>query len=635
MRKVLQVGGLLVLILAAGGTAFWYQSHRKPSYVPYDAELEYLKVLNDSGSAKDPRTVLLLMAEFINAKRTQEGISKFESYLQEYKLSNAQKAIYLCALGLLRAVHTEDIFPLRQPGWVRETIRILEEARTLSGNDEFVIRWTTGIVYSRLPGFFGKRDQAREDLEWCIRNISKAIDIGWIREAQFHLALVYHKNGEESQAQEYLALSGYKDFQKQIILTTNFSAELKKGHTAGVPKLIESIPGKIFTLSGFEFSDFNFVISDDGKELIGIDTGTTPQTARQAFQVLKEKMPNLPPLTTVFITHSHWDHLGGYHFYRELNPDAVFYARENYRHELDIVLKTPLTFPYFLGTGFHLDLISDFRPGVTVAEHTTLQVGETTIELFPVHGGETEDALFIYLPQHSVLYIGDFLMPYFGGPFKEEGNIPGLFEAIDLVAKLNPSILIHGHEPLTRILDTPATLVRLKQHLQWLRNETLRLTHTGTVGRADLHRLNLIPPAFHETAEIQIAYLAMRENFINRIYDQDQGYWQLGDLNGIDALGDQEYGALLTQYFRLSENQIASAIQKMIQNGDYALARHTLNWAFTQYPDSPPLNSLKKQVYLKLKEKFQAISPFKFIVYSEMVEDETPQLKLQTEMSEN
>jgi len=52
----------------------------------------------------------------------------------------------------------------------------------------------------------------------------------------------------------------------------------------------------------------------------------------------------------------------------------------------------------------------------------------------------------------SVMFVGDFIMPYLGAPFIEEGDFQGLLDAIDVVVEKHPQHLLHGHEPLTRNL---------------------------------------------------------------------------------------------------------------------------------------------------------------------------------------
>jgi glyoxylase-like metal-dependent hydrolase (beta-lactamase superfamily II) len=87
-------------------------------------------------------------------------------------------------------------------------------------------------------------------------------------------------------------------------------------------------------LSPVLITEYYFVVSEDGRELISIDAGTRPDFARAAYEALRARAPGLPELTTVFITHSHWDHIGGHAYFRSLNPNLRFYARTNYQEEL-------------------------------------------------------------------------------------------------------------------------------------------------------------------------------------------------------------------------------------------------------------------------------------------------------------
>jgi alkyl sulfatase BDS1-like metallo-beta-lactamase superfamily hydrolase len=52
----------------------------------------------------------------------------------------------------------------------------------------------------------------------------------------------------------------------------------------------------LYALSGFEFTEYYFVVSDDGRELIGIDAGTRPDSAKAAYEALRAHAPGLPSL---------------------------------------------------------------------------------------------------------------------------------------------------------------------------------------------------------------------------------------------------------------------------------------------------------------------------------------------------
>ena len=627
VRRSLRVSLILLIgtsLLGSGCT-----TTSTAPYQTYHPELEYLKSLHQAGPVTDPQIVAFLMQQFMNTNQLHAGIAFFESFLEKYEaqLSSEQKALYLGALGVLRASYANQVPLWRRIAWVNETIEMLENARTLSNNESFLVRWMTGVVYAQLPDRFNKADAAMADLKWCVDDISKAPHAGWLREVFYHLAVLYNRTNDQKQARAYLQLSGYDSFDKRITLTTPYAVNATKGHTFYPKRLREIVPGKIFNLSGFEFTEYYFVVSKDGKELISIDAGTRPDSAQAAYEFLRDRFPDLPPLTTVFVTHAHWDHVGGHRYFRQLGPQVKFYARDNYRKELEIVTKgiRGFRFTYFFGTDFKEEFISNFKPDVALDQRTEVTVGGTHFDLIPVPGGETIDGMFIHVPEHGALFVGDFIMPYIGAPFLEEGNIQGLFEAIDVAVSLNPQHLLHGHEPLTRIWSSPALLAKIKTHLQWLYRETLKGIWTG-MDRTAIHHQNLMPPFIHQNSDVQLPFLVMRENVINRLYDQNIGYWQ-PDLQGMDHLSQEEFGSLLTRYLELSEQELASAIEKMLSSGDHELGARTTTWALTQYPSNKKLQELKELAFLKLKEKYQEFNPFKFIIYSQSIHHETPQLQ--------
>src|SRR5216683_785970 len=117
-------------------------------------ELEYLKAVNSAAPPRDPQLLFLLMAQYSNANLQGEGAEFFSARLKEFglRLTDAQKALYLSAIGLLRAQHASSVSLLHRVGYVKETIAILEQAKQLSGGKIFVVNWIAGIVHTELPG---------------------------------------------------------------------------------------------------------------------------------------------------------------------------------------------------------------------------------------------------------------------------------------------------------------------------------------------------------------------------------------------------------------------------------------------------------------------------------------------------
>ncbi len=596
---------------------------------PTRPELEYLKIVNDAGPVQDPQLLFLLMAQYQNANRLTDGIAHFERLLEGYGpgLTPPQRALYLSALGLLRATQTANVSLLLRIGWVRQTSAIFDEAKSITDGRLFLARWGSGIFHARVPALFGRQEAAIEDLEWCLTNADQAPSPGWLREATFHLALLIHnRDASDPRAMELLQRSGYPSFEKRDFLTTPFAVNAAAGATFAAPRIREVVPGSVWALSGFEFTEYYFIRSADRQQLIAIDAGTRSDSARAAYDALRSRVGELPPLTTVFITHAHWDHIGGHEAFRALHPGVTFYGRENSRDEIEIMLNAPRTEDFehfFFGEGFSMAPIRSYRPDVEVSKTTTVTIGGTEVRLIPVGGGETLDALFIFLPGSRVLFVGDFIMPFFGAPFLEEGNLEGLFAAIDTVQALAPSHLLHGHEPLTRVFTPPVT-AQVKRQLEWLRAEVRTLIRAGTP-RSEIHRRNLVPPFIAQTPDAQLAYLVVRENFINRLFDQSTGYWQSG-LVGLDHLAPQDIAYAYARYFGLSDSALVAAVDKMLEHGDLELAARTIDEARLAFPASEPVRITRVRVYERLREKYQEFNPFKFFIYSGQIGRETPQM---------
>jgi glyoxylase-like metal-dependent hydrolase (beta-lactamase superfamily II) len=618
---------LCVLLLIVGGVLI-LRSGDNPAAKRRSADLEYLKAVNSVAVLKDPELLFVLMTEFANSNLQGEGAEFFSARLKQFgpQLTPVQKSLYLGIIGLLRAQHASSVPLLERYGYVKDTIAMLDQTKQLSGGQVFVVNWIAGVVHTELPGYFHQRKAAQEELAWCVNHADKAPHPAWLREVYYHLGKLALNNGDTARAQEYLRRSGYSDFDHPITLATPFSEDKVAGHAFAPRRIREVVPHRVYALSGFEFTEYYFVVSKDGRELIAIDAGTRPDFAKGAYEALQAYAPGLPPLTTVFVTHAHWDHVGGHSYFRGLNSHPKFYGRGNYQEEFDKEFNAPEVFAkQFFGERFNAEDVLSYKPDVAIDNRTDLNIGGSNFELIPARGGETHDAMLIYLPDEKVMFMGDVIMPYLGAPFAEEGDLQGLLDAIDVVVSRNPEHLLHGHEPLTRVFSSPLILIHLKTDLAWLRDQVLTAIRRGDE-RAAIHESNLIPPDFlANLPDAYQPYFILREHVIDRIYDQNVGYWE-ANLQGLAHPGRKDRAELLTDYLGLSEAQIVKAAEHLCADGKYEMAADLIESAQAKFPSSVSLKRAKRFAYQKLMEKNQNTDPFKFIIYSGKIGEQTPQI---------
>jgi alkyl sulfatase BDS1-like metallo-beta-lactamase superfamily hydrolase len=168
-------------------------------------------------------------------------------------------------------------------------------------------------------------------------------------------------------------------------------------------------------------------------------------------------------------------------------------------------------------------------------------------------------------------------------------------------------------------------LAQLKLDLGWLREQVLSAIRRGDE-RAMIQQANLIPPDLPSgNPDVHLPYFIMREHVIDRLYDQNVGYWQ-ADLQGLDHLSRADRAELFVDYLGLSERQLTNSVGRLAADGKYELAASLLEASETRFDHSQSVARLKRLIYLKLMEKYQNIDPFKYILYSAKIGEPTRQM---------
>jgi hypothetical protein len=244
-----------------------------------------------------------------------------------------------------------------------------------------------------------------------------------------------------------------------------------------------------------------------------------------------------------------------------------------------------------------------------------MTVGETDFVLYPTSGGETGDALMVYLPASGVLFAGDVMMPYLGAPFFAEGSPDGLLAALALIAEIGPRQLVHGHTLLTELF-TVDTVPGLLAALTELRDRSLAgisrgLTLTG------LLNANVLPDVLRGHPAAVGPYLAIREHFVQRLYHQHSGYWQ-PDGQGLEPVDAAGRAAALDLLADSRPERFASAARSLLAQRDPALALEIITAGLARHPEASELAPLRQQALYRLMERHQLQDPFRFLIYAEL-----------------
>lgn len=588
----------------------------------FHSTLFLFETLLSYGQTEDPRVVLQALNGYINARQQAEGIELFEGVLAKYRgnLSSDGVALYLSGLAILRATHADRIPLLKRIGWVTDSFALLDQAFELASDDNPIVHWAAGMIYSQVPPFFFKKTQAYKHLHWLVDRPETEPVYGFYREVFHALAKLYRSDGNSTEAEKFFKKSGYEAYQPKALLMGWFTNGPQGTAMTPEPVLEVVVRGRVFALFGFGFSDIYFVLSDNGRELIAIDAGTTAPSLKAAHEFLLEHYPGLPQVSTVIVTHSHWDHIGGIEYFKQLNPAVAIYGRDNFRPVVDRVLREH-SYTFFRGNDFDHGAVENYAPTEPVSQKTEILIGDSRIVLIPVTGGETEDALLIHFPALDTVFVGDIVMPWYGEPWVNEGFIDDALATIEAVLACDARHVLHGHHPLTMMFGTD-NLKAFRRHYSWL-VETTKDHAAHGFSTKDIIRLNLVPPDLVGQPELYLPYSASRDSIIARTVSKMAGIWREDRTGqspgGLDVITSAEHGRMLEIYLGLSSSQVAGVLKRMLAHGDNELALQFAVAAEQRYGAKTDLISLKEEAADRLRSTAQYLDPFKFTAYSEII----------------
>lgn len=196
---------------------------------------------------------------------------------------------------------------------------------------------------------------------------------------------------------------------------------------------------RVFTRH-FEFLDQQIGVVLGGKDVLVVDTRSTPAQAREVTSELLELTPN--PISIVVDTHWHWDHAFGNSAFRPASIWGHLRTAERLRSggeasRAELIEELP-------------DLAEDFRsvvidpPDHTFTDRATVMVGDRTVEL-AFHGRAHTDAdITVFVPDAKVLFAGDLLEngspPSFGDSYPIEWP-----DAVERLLPLATGAVVPGH----------------------------------------------------------------------------------------------------------------------------------------------------------------------------------------------
>ncbi|NQV35110.1 MAG: MBL fold metallo-hydrolase [Phycisphaeraceae bacterium] len=283
------------------------------------------------------------------------------------------------------------------------------------------------------------------------------------------------------------------------------ATRLLKARSAEFEQEVIQVTNGIYTAVGYSVQPVSMIVGETG--LIIVDTGMDTVSAKQVLRNFRKITQK--PIQAIILTHSHGDHTGGVPVFAG-SEDPPIWARSIFGSEGDPLQAAELTITRVRGArqgGFKLPPEKRINNGIAQAywpkrggavfqtdekvgpTHTfsearkRLSIAGITLDLVAVNG-ETEDALYVWLPDRRVLFAGDNFYKSWPNLYAIRGtmyrDVRAWADAVDMMLKEQAHYLVPGHtRPITGKENIAAMLTDYRDAIRFVFDRTIEGMNRG------------------------------------------------------------------------------------------------------------------------------------------------------------
>ena len=228
------------------------------------------------------------------------------------------------------------------------------------------------------------------------------------------------------------------------------------------------------------------VVTSEGDVLV--NTGMV-WNAEENHRRLSAVSPNR--IARIIFTQSHDDHIGGWRWFNQPGTETI--AQANFAHVRSYWVALG---PAMSRRSRHLwsrdqprEMVERPEPRITTTfqDQHRFTLGGRRFELYSTPGGETLDALVVWMPDERIVFTGNLTGPLFG-------HVPNLYtlrgdkiryvqwylDGVQRVIDLEPETLITGHgDPIRGREEIRRQLTRIRDAVQHLKDRTFEGMNAG------------------------------------------------------------------------------------------------------------------------------------------------------------
>ena len=364
---------------------------------------------------------------------------------------------------------------------------------------------------------------------------------------------------------------------------------LSTDHAKEFQKEIIKIEDNIYVAIGYALANVIMIVGDS--ENVIVDTTGSEEAAKIVKKELNKISTN--PVNNIIYTHNHPDHIGGATIFAS-SVDANIYGQENILYNIDNIstIIRPIIYErsarqfgipldkddiIHQGIGGFLEINADtttglLRPNVTFDKYLNLNINNIQIELGHVPG-ETDDHLYVYLPDKEAVMVGDNFYRSFANLYAIRGtkyrNPMEWVYSLDKIRSLNAKYLIPSHSrPVVGKDNVYNALTDYRDAIQFVHDQTVRYINKGLLPDEIAAQIEL-PSHLRSSPYLQEFYGSI-SSYVRSIF---VGYigWFNGNITTLHPMSAEDKAAKMIE-LATKQTDLHEAAQLAVENGEYQWA---------------------------------------------------------------
>lgn len=360
-------------------------------------------------------------------------------------------------------------------------------------------------------------------------------------------------------------------------------------HNKRFKKRVEKVTEGVYSAVGYALANSILIVTEAGN--IIVDTTESVKAAKE----IKEEFDKISPLPTlaVIYTHGHGDHIHGTSVFANERTEIIANAKikelfEKERSQLQPIMSVRSRRMHGIGVPeglipcsglgpvLKLDTVNDPKalipPTHYFDDSLELVIGGLQLQLVSAPG-ETDDQIYIWIPEKKVLISADNYYPAFPNLYTIRGTTPRpiytWIESLDKMRDIGAEYLVPCHaEPVYGADKIDELLTMYRDAIQYVHDATVRGMNEGKTIDQLAEEIKL-PPELAQYKELLELYgdisICVRAIFVGYIG------WFDGNATNIKPLPRMDRAQKMAA--------LAGGFEKMLSEAKAALERKEFQWA--------------------------------------------------------